>query len=1642
MNDNMIKSPVYTIVSSTHTLAGRGGRLRKRGGQVVSFAPQMLDLCAGASRVALGGLLVLGGMFAAAPAAMAGTCDNLATSVCSGPADPDGEDVPVDINLPGSNITVTTAPGFGIDTSDTASTAAIILTGNNVTFTDNNQSAVTGQQQALVIQNGAGSATVTSTGSLTGGVGGVGSGLVVANAATGNNVTINVNDVQGQLHGILVNQNGFGDTSVTATGAITSLGATGVLITTDIISDDVTVSVADVTAQNNGITVNNNGDGITSVTASGTVTSNGTDAIFVNQSAATAGDVIIAANNLDAGRDGIRVFNNGGGALNIDVTGTIEADELGINAFAGPNSSDVTINVNTINSIDEAIRLQTSGSGDVVINATGPLTSTDMAAIGVNSGAATGSVTITTTGAVSGSAGLSANHYGSGPLVISNSESVTATGNNGVFALVTGDGGIDIDTVDVTATSAGILAINYGDGNTSITSTGTISSDSTHGVQVFATGTGNSIINTVDVNAANGAAIAVQQFAGDIDITSTGTLNAETGVAAFNGNAGGDINVAVNAVNASSTGIIVDQNGTGGVEITASGDIVSTGVPAYGYIYDGNGIEVNVGSDSTGPVSVSVDNITANGFGIRINSDGAGQITVDSTGLIQTSYDDGVRINAYSGAAVEVNVNNIDADGDGIRVEQYGDGDVNITATGDIIAGSDGIDVDTDFGSNANVVINAVNITADDNGIEMNSDGDGDITIAVTGLINSTGGDGIRLDSDGDGNIDIAVNDITADDHGLNIDHFGSGTLTITSTGTIAAGDNGIDIYADFDGGNIIINANNITTDYDGIQIDSYSDGDITIGVSGLIESAYGDGINLNSNGDGNIDIAVNDITADDGDAVNIDHYGSGTLTITSTGTLAAYDDGISVYAGNNAGDIVINANNIDAGDEGVIVVNNGDNSISLTAANISGDYRGINIDQAGTGSVSVEVSGTINAAGANYGGYTYGGTGVDISSSGDVDLQVNDVNAYANGIIVSVTNAANADIVANGTITAGDTGILGATNGGDLTITANNVTAGNVGIQSYNIGAGDVEITVNGVVEGGNAAILAIAAPGSVTTVQNDGTLRNSDGLSTSLAIVAANGSIDLTNNGLITGSIIANASDDAFVNNGTWNNVGGTSDFGGGSDLLTNSTTGIILGASNAATAEVTTIVGLANLQNNGLITLADGAAGDVFRTDGNAAFSATSTLRVDVSGAGNSDLFEAAGDVVLSGGELDVNLIGALPTIGTQYTVLQGNSVTGTFDFDDQYYTAFLGLRDSYTPTSVVLNFTQLRALSDAGLTPNQIATADGLDSLPITNGLLTSVLYLGTDAAAQSAFDQLSGDIHPGARTALAEDSRLPRNAVLERLSNPEGGAVWGQLFWNTGDSDGNRNTAPIKRETWGFIAGADVALGENAVIGVSGAYLSNDLDQRQRTSDGKLETIHVLGYVGAQAGQFRVKAGVGYAWGDIETTRNVSFTGFSDKLTAEYDATLFQAFAEAGVQVPVGGGYIEPIAQVAFLRAKTDGFTEVGGLAALTAQREVEKSTISTIGARFSTSQSGSFSVGGLVGWQHSYGSLNPLTRFNFAGSDSFSIAGVPQSRNAGVANIEARFQLSPGSSIGLGYDGVLGTASQDHAAKLSFRFAF
>jgi outer membrane autotransporter protein len=466
------------------------------------------------------------------------------------------------------------------------------------------------------------------------------------------------------------------------------------------------------------------------------------------------------------------------------------------------------------------------------------------------------------------------------------------------------------------------------------------------------------------------------------------------------------------------------------------------------------------------------------------------------------------------------------------------------------------------------------------------------------------------------------------------------------------------------------------------------------------------------------------------------------------------------------------------------------------------------------------------------------------------------------------------------------------------------------------------------------------------------------------------------------------------------------------------------------------------LETLTNRGMITMVDGGFGDVVQTTGDATFAAGSVLAVDAGGTG-SDRFVADGTTTIeAGARLQVASPQPL-AIGTRYTVLESaGGVTGSFTLDNALLSAFLGYRQGSTATTMFVELARLRAFAAAGLTPNQTAVGAALDGQAASDPLAAAAMLLPTDAAAQAAFDGLSGEVHPAVRTAMIEDTRLPRNAVLERIRTPQSGAVWGQLVGNWGKSDGKRGTADLDRDTIGGVLGADFGVGDGVVIGAAGAYLETDLTLATRASEAKLKSFHILGYAGGGFGDLSLKAGVGYASYDIDTDRFTAFPGIGQTLIGAYDGSVIHGFAEAGYRIALGGGHVEPFAQVVAIRAKTDGFAETGGSAALAGANSKENALASTIGTRFETAPAGAFSIAGMAGWQHGFGTLEPASQLRFATGPAFSILAAGQSRNAGVAAVEARLRPGERILVSVGYDGVIGSAGQDHSIKAGLRIAF
>jgi outer membrane autotransporter protein len=700
----------------------------------------------------------------------------------------------------------------------------------------------------------------------------------------------------------------------------------------------------------------------------------------------------------------------------------------------------------------------------------------------------------------------------------------------------------------------------------------------------------------------------------------------------------------------------------------------------------------------------------------------------------------------------------------------------------------------------------------------------------------------------------------------------------------------------------------------------------------------------------------------------------------------------------------------------------------------IFGDYNGLY--GSATAVFTFDNAGSINSRRGAAVEALAGGTFINSGTIGSTD---------SHGILIR--NNSNADITNSGTISGAVNAISFAASGGTATAATHTLRLNTGSVLNGNVlgGANTDNLILNGT---GTEAISKFLNFENLTMQGTDWTLTGSGTFS---ATAAVQGGL-LQVNGQLTSPNVTVQS-------------GGT------------------LGGIGTVTGTVTVDGTIAPGNSIGTLTI----VGAYTQTAG-------STYRVEISPLPAADLINITGAATLVGGTVNVIAAPGAYTVGQRYTILTASGgVTGTYTAltDNMPFLEF-GL--FYDPNNVYLDITQAITMSFASVaqTANQIATATGAQQLGPGNPIFDALFVLDKPTA-RYAFDQLSGEIHASLRGVLLDDSRFVRDGILSRLRQFAGAiglggqqvvsaytddddastlayaarkrskvkaavppslatktelarerrwAAWGNAFGNWGKVEGDGNAATTTSRTGGFVSGLDTTIagtfGTAMRIGLAGAYQAQNVNVGDRNSSAGVDSVHLAGYAALLNGPFAIRTGFAQAWHSIETSRNVIFPGFSNSTKGNYDGRTAQVFGELGYAMDFRTVALEPYAGLAYVRVRTDGFTETGGAAALTGLAAETATTFSTFGIRasvpLSTAWSATVLKGGL-GWRHAFNGVTPTAELAFAGGTPFTIAGVPISRDSLVVEAGLDAAWSTDITVGLGYAGQYAGNASDHGVK-------
>ncbi|MGE6742316.1 autotransporter outer membrane beta-barrel domain-containing protein [Allorhizobium pseudoryzae] len=582
----------------------------------------------------------------------------------------------------------------------------------------------------------------------------------------------------------------------------------------------------------------------------------------------------------------------------------------------------------------------------------------------------------------------------------------------------------------------------------------------------------------------------------------------------------------------------------------------------------------------------------------------------------------------------------------------------------------------------------------------------------------------------------------------------------------------------------------------------------------------------------------------------------------------------------------------------------------------------------------------------------------IGISQGGAHELTLTD------GGTVEVTNGISVDQYSSLRLgTGGQAGTLTAAfinNAGSIQADF----AGNLSLDMQISGAGT--LTKSGT---GTLVITGLVDVSGATTVSS-GTLQIGDG-GTSGEVLGT-----IINNG----TLIFNRSDQYTVSSQI-TGTGSITFMGGGSAELTGAYSGstvvtdgrLALTGSGLSGSQVS-LGGVAGktgtLAGNGTIAslsvlssgiVAPGNSIGTINVGGPVSFAAGSVYEVEVNANGTSDRIIATGPVTIDGGA-SVRVLAEAGTYpaSTTYTILSGSSLSGSFNPLVSTNFAFLNAALSYSAADVLLTLTRNDiSFVEIGVTPNEIAAATGIESLPSASELKTSVTGLSAGGA-RYAFNQFSGEAHASAAGQALEDSAILRGVALRRLSQEafdrrfeggeidfEGTRVWSEALGSFRRVHAANTTFGFDRNLGGLAGGIETRLTEQSLLGIMAGYTGSHLDNNALGSSVSLSAYHAAVYGSyelavSDADVVSLRGGVAYSWQDFSSKRDIEFASISQRVEAHYGTGQVQGFGELAYghmfNSLMQDAYLEGFAGLALVHQDGAKFTETGGSAALTCHR--------------------------------------------------------------------------------------------------------
>ncbi|WP_455884462.1 autotransporter domain-containing protein [Pseudomonas spelaei] len=485
--------------------------------------------------------------------------------------------------------------------------------------------------------------------------------------------------------------------------------------------------------------------------------------------------------------------------------------------------------------------------------------------------------------------------------------------------------------------------------------------------------------------------------------------------------------------------------------------------------------------------------------------------------------------------------------------------------------------------------------------------------------------------------------------------------------------------------------------------------------------------------------------------------------------------------------------------------------------------------------------------------------------------------------------------------------------------------------------------------------------------------------------------------------------------------------------------------LDGTNHLTGDVTLDGGVLRL--NGALAV----AGDYQQASG-------ATLMTGLENQAAPARLQVSQKALINGGTLYLSAQPDRYYLGQRYSILQANAaISGEFAaIDRREFSPFLSVSQVKEANTLLVEFGRGRSLVSAAETANQRAVAHAADAQNLPSPLLQRLTALFPEQA-PSALDQLSGELHASTQAVLIENSRVLRQAVLERqrlaqdsrAAEPEAAnrGAWVQLPRQSGQLGGDNGNARTSHSGTGLLVGFDHQLEQGTRLGVVAGSGSSQVKAGPR-GKADVDTYQLGLHAGHTWDAFGLYGGIAYAYHDVQTKRRVSFPGLEERLSGKYTSRTVQTFAEANYRFSHDFWDWQPYVQLANVQQRSNGYKERGGMAALRGKGSKESVNLATGGVRLNLdlgkAQVGPswLSVRGGLAYTHASGDLHPSTQAAWDGAGVMNVSGAPLDRLSTRMELGATARLNRDSAIDLSFTQQRGERTRDQSLTAQYTLQF